>query len=98
MKKFILALVAYCHKNGIKLSIPKKEGSKGFIIYDTSTVTDLPKLESLAKACNYSCINIPKSYNAMTDTMQSAKLYVGLVKDEVTDDDRLSFAMSLIDE
>jgi hypothetical protein len=98
MKKLLQALFTYCSKNGIELSIPRKEGSKGFIIYDTSTVTDLAKLSALAKACNFECITIPKSYNSITDKLQSERLYVGLVsRTTITDDDRLGFATSFLD-
>ena len=89
----IKALIQYCLKNGIELSIPKKESSQGFLIWNTAQVSDLSALERVAKPLKWSVIHMKKSYIQSSDTFVPERFYVGPVnKKAITEDDLLAHA------
>ena len=86
MKQSSNAVITYCFKNYDKesIAIPKKEGAKGFLIYDT--ITDLSQIKRLAKACKYAVIVSEPEYVRGVQ-VSPARAYIGPVtkKDISTD-------------
>ena len=78
MNKAIKALITFLLSSGYSLKKPKKEGSKGILIYDT--ITDLAKIEHLAKACDFSVIQSDAEYERGR-LVSSARTYIGPVSD-----------------
>ena len=88
MNKAIKALVTFLISSGYSLKKPKKEGSKGILIYDT--ITDLAKAEALAKACGYSIIQSDAEYDRGR-LVSPPRTYVGPVSDNtLSEEDALA--------
>tara|TARA_R100000781_G_scaffold107225_1_gene71414 strand:+ start:97 stop:429 length:333 start_codon:yes stop_codon:yes gene_type:complete len=84
MNKAIKALVTFLLSSGYALKKPKKEGSKGILIYDT--ITDIAKVERLAKACDFSVIQSDAEYDRGR-LASPARTYIGPVTDNTMSED-----------
>ena len=76
MKTALKALITYVlsiYANSTR--IPKKAGSKGFLIYADIT-SNLAKIERLANKCGYNVITSEPTYTP-AGKLQPAKAYIG---------------------
>ena len=88
MNKAIKALITFLLSSGYSLKKPKKEGSKGILIYDT--ITDIAKVEHMAKSCDFSVIQSDAEYDRGRLT-SPARTYIGPVSDNsLSSDDAIA--------
>ena len=71
--KALITFVLKNYKNSVR--IPKKEGSKGFLIY-ADIATHATQIERLASKCNYTVITSEPTYTP-SGKLQPAKAYIG---------------------
>ena len=91
MNKAIKALITFLLSSGYSLKKPKKEGSKGILIYDTLSSTDFNKAQALVKKVEgYSIIQSEAEYDRGR-VSSPARTYIGPVSDNtLSEEDALA--------
>ena len=91
MNKLIKAFITFLVSSGYSLKKPKKEGSKGIIIYDTLSPSDLDKAHALASSIEgYSLIESDAEYEGRKCVKPAFLLFTPVSDNSLSEEDALA--------